>query len=57
MRNAVERMDGMIESLPHDSRGDTLGVVEHEPLAVAEGRSLVRSLIEEPCTIGSDVSC
>jgi hypothetical protein len=37
------------EALPDDGRGKALGVVEHEPLGITEGRPLMGGLVEEPC--------
>ncbi|CAG8536906.1 9967_t:CDS:2, partial [Acaulospora colombiana] len=46
VQDAEDALDFILE--PATYRRDTLGVIEHEPLAVAEGRSLVGSLVEEP---------
>jgi len=46
VENTEDSLDFTLE--PNDGRGETFGVVEHEPLAVTEGRSLMGSLIEKP---------
>jgi hypothetical protein len=62
VKNAEDALDFTLESVgsqlptkyggnpsPDDGRGEALGVIEHEPLGVTEGGSLMRSLVEEPC--------